>query len=808
MGTGSERWQRIEQIYRQALERESEARAALLDDACGADAALRHEVESLLACEPASATFIEAPALEMVADMLSHADLVGRNIGSYAVTAWLGSGGMGDVYRARDARLGRDVAIKVLPSAFVSDRDRVARFTREAQVLASLNHPNIAAIYRFEEANDVKALVLELVEGPTLAECIAKGPIPVDDALPMARQIADALEAAHEQGIIHRDLKPANIKLRPDGAVKVLDFGLAKALERVAAPRGEATTSPTITGPERTQMGMILGTAAYMSPEQAKGRQADKRSDVWAFGAVLYEMMSGRRAFTGEDISDTLAAVLRQDVDWTALPASTPVSVRRLLARCLDRDVRQRLRDIGEARIVLADPAPHTIGDAKGGASVSPLVTRFRFVLGEGQQFTNPGRLVAISPDGTRMVYSANQRLYLRSMSELEAKPIPGTEVPQGFVAEPVFSPDSRSVAFISFSRRTLTLKRIAVGGGAAVAICPLSVPFGLTWAADGILFGQGTNGIMRVSANGGKSELIVSVTRGELAHDPQMLPDGQTVLFTLAADAGTVVWDEAKVVVQRLRSGERKVLIDGGSDARYLPTGHIVYALDGVLFAVPFDLKRLEVTGGPIPMIEGIRRSLDTGGGTAHFSVSETGSLVYVPGPVSTTRTDSDLALIDRNGIVQQLRLPAGSYHVPRVSPDGKRVAVGTVEGKEAIVWLADLAGTSSIRRLTFTGKNRFPIWSADGQRVAFQSDREGDLGIFWQSADGIGPAERLTKPEEGTAHVPESWSPNGDVFLFGVTEGSKVSLWTFSVRDREAKPFGVRSSAPIASAFSRDGQ
>jgi serine/threonine-protein kinase len=805
--TNRERWRRIEKIYHNALELEPGPRAALLDDVCAGDPALRQEVEALLACESKAGTFIETPALDVAVRMLAAdgtADLIGRRVGSFVVTGWLGSGGMGDVYRARDSRLGRDVALKVLPPDVVHDAVRVARFTREAQVLASLNHPNVAAIYGVEDTGDLQALVLELVEGPTLADCILRGPMPIDEALPVARQIAEALEAAHEQGIVHRDLKPANIKLRLDATVKVLDFGIAKALD--SASSGDETASTTPTRPANTQIGMILGTAPYMSPEQARGRLTDKRSDIWSFGVVLFEMLSGRRVFAGDEVSDTVAAVLRQEVDWAALPASTPMTVRRLLRRCIERDVRQRLRDIGEARVVLADPDAGQ--SAEGRTASTPVVARFAFTLGEGQQFNNPGRLVAIAPDGTGIIYSANQRLYLRLLSDLEARPIAGTEVAQGFVAEPVFSPDGRSVTFVSFSERTLSLKRIAVTGGAAMTLCPIGVPFGISWGADGIVFGQGAKGIMRVSS-GGKPDLLVGVEPGELAHDPQMLPDGQNVLFTLAADAPVVLWDDARIVTQHLRTRARKILIEGGSDARYLPTGHIVYAVGGVLCAVPFDSRRLEVTGGPIPVVEGIRRERATGGATAQFSCSESGSLVYVPGPISATRTDNDLALIDRHGVVEPLNLGPGAYEFPRISPDGTRIVFGTVEGREAIIWIAELVGGKAVRRLTFSGRNRFPIWSADGRRVAFQSDREGDLSIFCQSADGLGTAERLTRADVGSTHVPEAWSPTDDALLFGVSRDSHVSLWALSLRDGTAAPFGgVRSSSPLASAFSPDGR
>jgi eukaryotic-like serine/threonine-protein kinase len=762
-------------------------------------------------------------------------------LGPYEILSALGAGGMGEVYRARDAKLNRDVAIKVLLPAVANDPDRLARFGREAQVLASLNHPNIAHIYGVEESGGARALVMELVEGPTLAERIAQGPIPLDEALPIAKQIAEALETAHELGIIHRDLKPANVKVRADGTVKVLDFGLAKAMEPAAASSATAVNSPTISM-HATQAGIILGTAAYMSPEQAKGRAADKRSDVWAFGAVLYEMLSGERAFKGYDISDTLAAVLRQDVDWTALPASTPVSVRRLIARCLDRDVRRRLRDIGEARIVLDDPASLAGGAAGGVPALAPrqplwrraipialsaivagalasaatvylthsqaplVVARFPLMLGEGQTVTpqSQRQAVALSPDGTLMVYAANQRLYLRSMSELEARPIASDET-GAFFTSPVFSPDSRSVAFWSRS----ALKKVAVSGGAVVTICPADQLFGVSWDTAGILFGQDHKGIMRVSANGGTPEVLVSVKDGEQAYGPQILPGGETVLFTLVTGTAADRWDKAQIVTQSLRSGERKTLVNGGSDGRYVPTGHLVYALGGVVFAVPMDLRRLEVTGGPVPIIEGVRRAAASGTGAAQFDFSRAGSLVYLPGPISPMSNLSDLALIDRKGGVEAMKLPLNPYQHPRVSPNGTQIAFGTEDGKDAIVWIYDLGSTTSTRRLTFGGRNRFPIWSADGQRVAFQSDREGDLGIFWQRADGSGAAERLTKPDQGTSHVPESWSPKGERFLFGMTKGPSVSLWTYSLLDKKPTSFAdVQSPNPINAAFSPDGR
>jgi eukaryotic-like serine/threonine-protein kinase len=768
----------------------------------------------------------------------------GVRVGPYEILSALGVGGMGEVYRARDAKLNRDVAIKVLLPAVANDPDRLARFGREAQVLASLNHPNIAYIHGIEESDGTRALVMELVEGPTLADRIAEGPMPLDEALPIARQIAEALEAAHEQGIVHRDLKPANVKVRADATVKVLDFGLAKAMDRAANSGATAMNSPTLSV-HATQAGIILGTAAYMSPEQAKGRPTDKRSDVWAFGAVLYEMLSGERAFQGEDIADTLAAVLRHDVDWTALPAVTPTSVRRLMARCLDRDVKRRLRDIGEARIVLEDPAATRPGDASGLTVLAPpqplwrrampvvlaaiagalavvtagyfsgrpstlgSVTRFSFNPPEGQVATGPAssHIIALSPDGTQLVYVANARLYLRSMSELDVRAIQGTESFRA-ITDPVLSPDGRWLTFYAAADRTL--KKIAVTGGAAVTLCPAESTFGISWEPDGIVFGQGSKGVMRVSPNGGAPDVLVRVKDVEEAQGPQLLPGGQHVLFTLATGNDVERWQSARIVVQSLTSGERKTLIEGGSDARYVATGHLVYASGGILFAVPFDAGRLEVTGGAVAMVEGVRRSAGNTTGAAHFSFSKTGSLIYIPGPVSASNQfgAAEIALTDRKGQVERLKLPPGPYLFPRASPDGTRIAFEIDDRKEAAVWVYDLSGASSMRRLTFGGNNRFPIWTSDSKRIVFQSDREGDSAVFWQPADGTGKAERLTKPEPGESHAPERWAPKADLLLFNMTKGADLSLWTFSLQDRKATPFGdVHSSFPTGAVFSPDG-
>ncbi len=755
----------------------------------------------------------------------------GYRLGPYEILAPIGAGGMGEVYKAKDIKLDREVAIKVLPNALARDPERLARFEREAKVLASLNHPNIATIYAIEESPEGKAIAMELVSGNTL-----KGQIPLETALNYAKQIAEALEAAHEKGITHRDLKPANIMITPERVVKVLDFGLASVPSRDAAGSDPAN-SPTITM-AATQAGVIMGTAAYMSPEQAAGKTVDKRADVWSYGVVLYEMLTGKRLFDGETISHTLAAVLTTQPDLAALPAK----VCPVVERCLRKDPRARWRDIGDVRVeieaLIADPrraaerdrraapkplwkrATPVLGAGILAAAIASFVvwnfkpstpqtiTRFQIALGEGQQFTNAGRsVVAISPDGTQIVYVANLKLYVRSMADLEARPIPGSEIDSNGVANPIFSPDGRSIVF--FAAGDSTLKRIAVSGGAAVTICKAGNPFGMAWGPDGIVFGAGSQGIQRVSPNGGKPELLVTAKAGELAVHPEILPGGQAVLFTLVSGSSgaSAPFDNAQIILQNLKSGARKNLIEGGSAARYLPSGHIVYAQGGTLFAVPFDGQRLEVTGGPVPVVNGVLRGPPSG--VADFSFSNTGSLIYVPGPASAGSSSDSLVLVDRKGGVESLKLPPAAYAYPRISHDAKRIVYETDDGKEVVIWVYELSGASAPRRLTFGGSNRYPIWSADDQRVAFQSDRGGDLGIFWQRADGNGTVERLTKPEKGVSHAPDSWSPDGQQLSFTVYKVDAAEVWTFSLRDRKATPFANSPSLTSeGSVFSPDGR
>jgi len=772
----------------------------------------------------------------------------GTRLGIYEIGAVLGTGGMGEVYRARDTRLQRDVALKILPQTFASDPERLARFEREAQLLASLNHPHIAAIYGFEDfdrsgasPSSTRALVLELVEGDTLAERIARGPIPLDEAIAIAQQIADALEAAHEQGIVHRGLKPANIKVRPDGTVKVLDFGLAKAISPVAALSPGASLSPTITSPAMTQMGVILGTAAYMSPEQAKGREADKRSDVWAFGAVFYEMLTARRAFDGEDMSDTLASVLKSEPAWSHLPPDVPSAIRLLIQRCLTKDRRQRVANISAATFVLKElgnvgesharergtaPVADTrrrilvpalvasvataivIGSAAWALRPSPpvpVVTQFEFGLPDGLAFTGTSRqAVALSPDGTKIAYLAGGRMYTRSFGELEARVVPGIDVDPTMLS-PVFAPDGDSIAFFA----TNALKRIPLSGGTPTTIATFNTaPFGVSWSAADIVVGQGRGGVVRVPAIGGTPEQVVTVGADEWTYGPQMLPGTRTLMYTLGKGPAEERWDKAQIVAQSLVDGTKRVLIDGGSDARYLPTGHLVYALGGTIFAVPFDVESLTVTGTPVPVIVGVRRSTGFVTGMAQLATSTNGTLAYLPGPAKPLTTRS-LLIGDGNSEPVALKVLPGQYVYPRASPDGKMIAVGRNDGQESDIWTYDLSGATQIRRLTFGGNNRFPVWFSDSRRVAFQSARDGDRGIFWQNADGTATAERLTTASAGEEHVPESWSRDGARLLFAVVKGTIRELWVFTLDGRTTAPFGnLKSAAPFSATFSPDGR
>ena len=556
---------------------------------------------------------------------------VGSTIAHYEVTALIGEGGMGEVWEATDTKLNRQVALKILPEAFATDPDRLARFQREAQVLASLNHPGIAAIYGIEETDNTRALVLELVEGPTLADRITQGSIPIEEALPIAKQIAEALEAAHEAGVIHRDLKPANIKVRDDGTVKVLDFGLAKALVG-EGQTADLSQTATVTA-AGTRAGVILGTAAYMSPEQASGKPLDRRTDVWAFGCVFYEMLTARQAFPGDSLSEVIAGVIKSEPDWDILPSQVAPLLRSFLRRCLAKEPKQRIRDIGDVSLALegafetdgwqtAESAavpqlavwrralPVAVALVVGGFGMWVLmrsppeprapVVRFSIPLATDDTFSYSGRhVLAVSPAGTHVVYTVNGGLSLRPVDRLQATPVSGTEAE---ARSPFFSPDGQQIGFYAAGQ----LQRVSISGGASVTLAEADNPWGASWGADdSILYGQGPQGIWRVPATGGAPEQVISVEDGEEAHGPHLLPGGQWVLFTWRPAGAS--WDQARIVLHSLASDERIMLIDGGRDARYVPTGHLVYGLDGALLAVPFDLATRQVTGGAVPLVDGV---------------------------------------------------------------------------------------------------------------------------------------------------------------------------------------------------------
>ena len=735
----------------------------------------------------------------------------GTRLGPYEILAALGSGGMGEVYRARDTKLGRDVAIKVLPEVFALDADRLARFGREAQVLASLNHPNIAHLYGLEDAQGVRALIMELVDGPTLADRIAQGPIPLDEARLVARQIAEALDAAHEQGIIHRDLKPANIKVRSDGTVKVLDFGLAKAIDPLSSsPAGAAlANSPTLTSPAAmTAVGVILGTAAYMAPEQARGKAMDKRSDIWAYGCVLYEMLTGKRAFPGDEVTDTIAFVITREPDWFALPPTTPASIRRVLHRCLEKDRKRRLADIADARLeleenpadlesltTLENPANRGAGAswrrALPWAATSALAVAMAMVLVLWAPWrtvsapaplrlsaelgadvtlanTNFGAAAILSPDGRTLAFIAQKsggasRIYVRRLDQLHAVALSATDG----AASPFFSLDGQWIGFFADGK----LKKISVTGGAAVVLCDAPNGRGGAWSDDGTIIltpDSGAVTLSRVSSAGGTPTQLTQLDPGEFQHKwPQVLPGGKAVLFTSHNSPNG--FDDAQIVVQPLPGGARKVVQRGGYYGRYLPSGHLVYVAHGTLFAAPFDLNRLEPTGPSVPVLEGVMANPAITGG-AQFAVADNGTLVYLPGP--SLNTEVPIQWMDRDGKTAALRTTAANWASPRFSPDGRHLAIDVFDGQNIYVWVYDWT-RDSLSRLTFDPAGDWkPVWTPDGRRIVFASDRadKSTDNLFWQRADGTGEIQRLT--DSAHAQMPESWHPSGK--FLGFTESN----------------------------------
>jgi Tol biopolymer transport system component/predicted Ser/Thr protein kinase len=782
----SDRWKQVDNLLQAALERAPSERAEFLRQACSGDEALEREVRSLLTSRQEAGSFLERPAIELAARAIAlkqdkhtpatAGSLIGQTISHYRITAQLGAGGMGEVYRARDTKLDRDVAIKMLPAAFAQDPERLARFEREAKVLASLNHPNIAQIYGVEE----RALIMELVEGETL-----HGPLPVETALNYAKQIADALEAAHEKGITHRDLKPGNVKIRPDGTVKVLDFGLAKVpwVSGVDSP-DEATATLT------TGAGMILGTAAYMSPEQAQGKPVDKRADIWAFGVVLYEMLTGRSVFQGETVSDTLAAVLTKEPEWERVPAK----VRRLLQSCLQKDPKKRLQAIGDSRLLLEDQPQRMAlrhrhlpwaavslplaGVAIWGWLHTPPaeprpVARWTATL----PASDIGSGLAISRNGTRLAYNGqmggSSLIWVRMLDQPEGRPIQGTE---GGL-RPFFSPDGQ---WLAYSQGAVgPLKKVPVTGGTPITLCDGARLTGGSWGEDGSIIFSGTNGLMRVSASGGTCESLTrpDPQKRELYNWPWILPGGQSILFTIGT---TGLFDSARIAVLDLKSSGIRVLVNGASSARYVPSGHLVYVRGGTIFAVPFDRKRLVVTGSETPVIEKV--FYNSRGGFADYTFSDSGLLVY-RAETRTVTAGRTLEWLDRKGVAQALPAPPQQYTGVRLSPDGQRALVGIDfsedsenSGGSRDIWIYELA-RGGLTRLTSVGSTLQPRWTPDGRRVAFASS-VGNHGIYWVPADGSGRPELLL-PSQALARL-DSWTPDGKMLLYH--SGTPARIWTLT--------------------------
>ena len=739
---------------------------------------------------------------------------VGTELGTHKILALLGVGGMGEVYQAHDTKLRRDVAIKVLPESFARDADRLARFRREAQLLASLNHPNIATIYNIEESHNTTYLVMELVSGETLADRIKQeGTVPVEESLTIAKQIAEALEAAHEKNIIHRDLKPANVKLTPEGKVKVLDFGLAKAFAEDPSTL-DMSDSPTLSM-AATMQGVILGTAAYMSPEQAKGKAVDKRTDIFAFGAVLYELLTGKQAFHGDDVTDILGAVLRMEPDWSQLPEATPAAIRILLRRCLRKDKRQRLSDATDVRIEIEDaiaspkdsgatqaaPAftsklPWAIGAVTAALAIIAVVTswvawrstrpverplvRLDVDLGPGVSLGSvAGADEILSPDGTRLVYVSQGRLFTRRLDQPNITELAGT---QGAYV-PFFSPDGQWVAFFTAGK----LQKISVDGGSAITLCNATNGRGGSWGEDGNIIAMlsTSGGLSRIPSAGGPPTFVTDLQTGEATHRwPQILPGGKAVLFT--ASQSPTAFDSANIDVMSLADHRRKTLVRGGTFGRYLPSGHLVYVSQGTLFAVPFDMDRLEVHGTPAPVLDHVGYSAAFG--SAQFDFSQTGTLIYRSGGAGGGLLT--VAWLDGAGKAQTLLAKPGNYGRPSMSPNGQRLALEVTEGPGTDIWLYDWQ-RDTMTRLTFGGTAQGPVWSPDGRYIAFLAPGGG---IYLIRSDGSGKPQPLTQSKN--IQVPWSFTPDGKrLAVYEQDSKSSFDLWTVPL---ESDGAGLRAGKP----------
>jgi serine/threonine-protein kinase len=768
--------------------------------------------------------------------------VIGKTISHYKVSAKLGEGGMGEVWRAEDTKLGRDVALKVLPESFAQDPERLERFEREARVLAALSHPNIAGIHGLEDVEGKRFLVMEVAEGETLSEQIARGPLPVEDAVRIAVQIAQALEVAHEKGIIHRDLKPGNVVVGPDGQAKVLDFGLAKAMgiHPLSGSSGQNTHSPTL-APGMTQAGMLLGTAGYMSPEQARGKEVDRRTDNWAFGCVLFEMLGGRRAFDGETVTDVLGAIVHKEPEIDKLPSNVPPPIRRLLERCLQKDPKRRLQSIGDARVALEEwlerpeaPEAQTtpiapartwkrwqpwaaalvaavLGTVLGMTVLRPAgenaepQRRLEVAVGGRSFFSGLGSSVVVSPDGRYLVTVVGDgsatELWLRPFDRLEGTRLvsgSGIETPY----QPFFSPDGDWIGYVT----PQTLKKVPITGGAPITLAPLQRSRGASWGPDDtiVVATTASSGLSLVPAAGGEPSVLTTLNEeaAEVTHRwPQWLPGGKAILFTVGAqDVGK--FDDATLEVVEVATGERKVIHRGGTYGRYVPSGHIVYSEGETLFALPFDVDRLEATGSPVPVVEGVSASLGEGG--AQYSVSNTGVLTYLGGGVGAPRYPA--LWVKRDGGTSPLLSEAGTYGHPRLSPDGTRLSLTVLRDDNWDIWVYDLDRDVSTR-LTFSdGYDGDQIWSPDGTELLFTSSRTGKTIAFRKRADGSGEAQPLMADQQDQTYA-TSWSADGRHVL-GQRLGQLLDLWVLDLESGEVQDYLATPFTESLGAFSPDGR
>ncbi len=802
--------------------------------------------------------------------------MIGTALSHFRITAKLGEGGMGEVYRAEDTKLGREVAIKVLPEAVAADPERLARFEREAKVLAALNHPNIAAIYSIESempqlgpsdhldpldesdaaldepaASSVHFLVMELVEGEDLQQRIAKGSMPVAETTPIALQIAEALEAAHEKGVIHRDLKPANVKLTPEGQVKVLDFGLAKAMDPAAGDQSGSmagnllSMSPTLTA-QMTQAGVILGTAAYMSPEQARGEEVDKRSDIWAFGVLLYEMLTGQKSFDGKTVTDVIAAVVTRDPDWTALPTGTPEPLKRLMLRCTRKEPHERLHDIADARLELAEGvanpdawakemalAPVAVSKASrlgwivavamtlvaaGLAIWRPMETSqstatadpvwFRISEPPGLSVPYPNS-IAVSRDGRKIAYDAlieteqgpMMQIYLRTLGDLEPRAIPGTVLG----VSPFFSPDGQRLGF--FTIDSFDLKIVELETGAVTTLVRVATPRGAVWRDDDVIFyGPDTeSGLWRINTDGGESSEVTTPDpdRGERGHRfPDLLPDGRTILFTVAS-SDILTFDDARIDVMNLETGARTTVVEKGSYGRFVEPGYLVYAREGSLMAVSFDPETLETGGRSVKVVDGVTTSPLSGG--ADFAVSSGGTLAYLAGDV--VREARQVVWADREGNTEPITEERHPYQGIECSPDGRTLALD-IDAANANVWLLELERRTLVR-LTQSRSNNQPIWTPDGERVAFSSAGGDGRRPYWQDVGGGLAAEEIPAPD--VFWWPRSFSPDSSELVAELEADAQTNmdLWILPVSgDGEARPLLATQHDEALGRISPDGE